>query len=126
MENTAHTIASLQALKELGVNISIDDFGTGYSNLGYLSQFSLSSLKIDRSFVRDILTDTNDKAIIKTILALGQSLELAVIAEGVETEAQYSKLLHLGCQQFQGYFFGEPMPQTSFVTRYRQRHEMQN
>jgi EAL domain-containing protein (putative c-di-GMP-specific phosphodiesterase class I) len=116
----------MQQLNTLGVRFSLDDFGTGYSSLSYLKLLPLKQLKIDRSFVRDLLTDPNDKAIIKTILALGQSLELAVIAEGVETEAQYSKLLHLGCQQFQGYFFGEPMPQTSFVTRYRQRHEMQN
>ncbi|HEY0924305.1 EAL domain-containing protein [Rheinheimera pacifica] len=119
-------IDKMQQLNTLGVRFSLDDFGTGYSSLSYLKLLPLKQLKIDRSFVRDLLTDPNDKAIIKTILALGQSLELAVIAEGVETEAQYSKLLHLGCQQFQGYFFGEPMPQTSFVTRYRQRHEMQN
>ncbi|WP_240222633.1 EAL domain-containing protein [Rheinheimera hassiensis] len=119
-------IDKMQQLNTLGVRFSLDDFGTGYSSLSYLKLLPLKQLKIDRSFVRDLLTDPNDKAIIKTILALGQSLELAVIAEGVETEAQYSKLLHLGCQQFQGYFFGEPMPQTSFITRYRQRHEMQN
>ena len=119
-------IDKMQQLNTLGVRFSLDDFGTGYSSLSYLKLLPLKQLKIDRSFVRDLLTDPNDKAIIKTILALGQSLELSVIAEGVETEAQYSKLLHLGCQQFQGYFFGEPMPQTSFVTRYRQRHEMQN
>ncbi|KUM54062.1 EAL domain-containing protein [Rheinheimera sp. EpRS3] len=119
-------IDKMQQLNTLGVRFSLDDFGTGYSSLSYLKLLPLKQLKIDRSFVRDLLTDPNDKAIIKTILALGQSLELSVIAEGVETEAQYSKLLHLGCQQFQGYFFGEPMPQTSFITRYRQRHEMQN
>ncbi|MBZ9611621.1 EAL domain-containing protein [Rheinheimera maricola] len=108
LQDIDSVIAKMQQLTALGVRFSLDDFGTGYSSLSYLKRLPLRQLKIDRSFVRDILTDPNDKAIIKTILALGQSLELAVIAEGVETDDQYQKLLQLGCQQFQGYYFGKP------------------
>jgi len=114
-------IDKMQQLTELGVRFSLDDFGTGYSSLSYLKRLPLKQLKIDRSFVRDLLTDTNDKAIIKTILALGISMELAVIAEGVETEAQYTKLLQLGCTQFQGYYFGKPLALNDFVTAQHQQ-----
>jgi diguanylate cyclase (GGDEF)-like protein/PAS domain S-box-containing protein len=108
-------IEKMRQLTELGVRFSLDDFGTGYSSLSYLKRLPLKQLKIDRSFVRDLLTDANDKAIIKTILALGVSMELAVIAEGVETNAQYQKLLQLGCRQFQGYYFGRPVALADFV-----------
>jgi diguanylate cyclase (GGDEF)-like protein/PAS domain S-box-containing protein len=113
-------IDKMQQLTAMGVRFSLDDFGTGYSSLSYLKRLPLKQLKIDRSFVRDLLTDANDKAIIKMILALGQSMELAVIAEGVETEEQYQKLLQLGCQQYQGYFFGKPVVLDTFVQQHRQ------
>jgi len=115
LQDVDTVIAKMQQLTNLGVRFSLDDFGTGYSSLSYLKLLPLQQLKIDHSFVRDLLTDPNDKAIVKTIMALGQSLELAVIAEGVESEAQYRKLLQLGCKQFQGYFFGKPQPLESFV-----------
>jgi len=98
----------------LGVGLSLDDFGTGYSSLSYLKQLPLDQIKIDRSFVRDILTDANDAAIAETVIALGQAFRLTVVAEGVETESQKDYLSRLGCAIFQGYYFGRPVPQADF------------
>ena len=103
-------IAKMSALKALGVRFSLDDFGTGYSSLSLLKRLPLDQLKIDQSFVRDVLVDAQDASIIKAIVALGDSLGLAVIAEGVETAAHRDALLRLGCTTFQGYFFGRPAP----------------
>jgi diguanylate cyclase (GGDEF)-like protein len=101
-------IAKMTRLKALGVGFSLDDFGTGYSSLAYLKLLPLDQLKIDQAFVRDLLTDPNDAAIAKTIVALGQSLGLSVMAEGVETLAQRDFLRKLGCTAYQGFFFGRP------------------
>ena len=109
MQNPAERIEELQRLRDLGIEISIDDFGTGYSSLSYLKQLPIDKLKIDQSFVRDILEDPNDKAIAEAIIALGQALNLEVIAEGVETEAQVHFLLSKGCYAAQGYFFSKPL-----------------
>ncbi|MEO3678393.1 EAL domain-containing protein [Rheinheimera sp. FR7-31] len=117
LQDVDSVIDKMLQLTELGVRFSLDDFGTGYSSLSYLKRLPLAQLKIDRSFVRDVLTDPNDEVIIKTMLALGQSLELSVIAEGVETQAQHEKLLQLGCQQFQGYHFGKPVPLIDFISQ---------
>ena len=101
----------MRTLKDLGVRFSLDDFGTGYSSLSYLKELPLDEIKIDRTFVRDIPNDDSDAAIVCAILAMSRSLDLKVVAEGVETDAQYAYLLQHGCQYFQGYLFGKPQPE---------------
>ena len=109
-------IAKMSALKARGVGFSLDDFGTGYSSLAYLKRLPLDQLKIDQGFVRDILSDANDAAIAQMVIALGESLGLAVIAEGVETQAQREHLERLGCHAYQGYLFSRPLPLEAFET----------
>jgi diguanylate cyclase (GGDEF)-like protein/PAS domain S-box-containing protein len=103
-------IAKMGALKSHGVGFSLDDFGTGYSSLTYLKRLPLDQLKIDQGFVRNIVTDPNDAAIAKMVVALAESLGLAVIAEGVEMQAQADFLAHLGCHAYQGYLYSRPLP----------------
>lgn len=114
VENVEQTIAKMSALKARGVGFSLDDFGTGYSSLSYLKRLPLDQLKIDQGFVRDILTDANDAAIAKMVIALADTLGLSVIAEGVETEAQRDFLAALGCHSCQGYLFSPPLPLAEF------------
>ncbi len=112
------TVETLNALERLGVGLAIDDFGTGYSSLTYLKQLPLTALKIDRSFVRDLVTDPDDRAIAATVVALGHHLDLRVVAEGVENEEQRQVLLEQGCDLAQGYLFAHPAPAAVFAERW--------
>ncbi len=109
LDDVEETISTMNALHEIGVKFSLDDFGTGYSSLQYLKRLPLDQLKIDYSFVRDITFDSSDQAIVRTIIVMAESLNLSIIAEGVETEEQRVLLLDKGCSQFQGYLFGRPV-----------------
>jgi len=120
MKNAEENIHVLRQLSDSGVTIAIDDFGTGYSSLAYLRRFQVDTLKIDQSFVRDVDTNLDDAAIVEAIVALGHSLKLNVVAEGVETEEQKQQLLKLKCDQCQGYLFGQPVPALEFEQRYLQ------
>ena len=114
LDDVESIITKMKELKAYGVGFSLDDFGTGYSSLSYLKRLPLDQLKIDQSFVRDVLSDSDNAAIARTIVALGQSLRLNVIAEGVETMAQRDFLEQSGCHAYQGYLFSRPVPIEAF------------
>ena len=114
LEDVEDAIAKMTALREHGVRFSLDDFGTGYSSLAYLRRLPLTQLKIDQSFVRDVPGTANACVIVRTIIVLGQNLDLTVIAEGVETQEQRDFLADTGCRLFQGYLFGRPLPIADF------------
>ena len=118
MENVQHSIASLQAIRDLGIHIAIDDFGTGFSSLSYLSKFSVDTLKIDRSFVIEMTESSQGLALVSTIISLAHALNLKVVAEGVETEEQARLLRVLSCDEMQGYLFSKPVPGEIFETRF--------
>lgn len=109
VKNIDEVIAKMKALKSLGLSFSIDDFGTGYSSLRYLKHLPLDQLKVDQSFVRDLIWDSNSRAIVHTIIAMANHLDLALIAEGVETDEERQVLLELGCKHYQGYYFSRPV-----------------
>ena len=109
MRDPDATLHLLQQIKALGIRIAIDDFGTGYSSLSHLKRFPVDSVKIDRSFVRDLETDPDDRELAKAIVAMSRSLRLRVVAEGVETEAQASMLSAMGCTSLQGFLYARPI-----------------
>ncbi len=122
MNNPEKAVSTLEELKELGVLIAIDDFGTGYSSLNYLKRFPVTSIKIDRSFVNDIHVDVDDKAIVDAVIGLGHSLNLEVVAEGVEEIEQLVYLQEKGCNFIQGYLFSKPLPASTFENWVNERH----
>mgnify|MGYP003587747054 CR=1 FL=1 len=121
LETGPQTTETLLALERLGVGLAIDDFGTGYSNLSYLKRLPLTTLKIDRIFVRNLVSDAHDRTLATTIITLGHGLGLQVVAEGVETNEQRRILFDQGCDLAQGYFFGRPMPAADFVAEWIQQ-----
>jgi EAL domain-containing protein (putative c-di-GMP-specific phosphodiesterase class I) len=109
VNHVEETIGKIESLRRFGVQFSLDDFGTGYSSLQYLKKIPLDQLKIDQSFVRGLETDHHDRSIVRTVIAIAQSLELEAIAEGVETEGQLQILKAEGCNFYQGFLLGVPM-----------------
>ena len=120
MRDADNSLAILRQLADMGVDLSIDDFGTGYSSLLYLKRLPANELKIDRGFVRDLEQDSDDAAIVSAIVALGQALDLRIVAEGVETPRQQDFLTRLGCDSLQGYLLGQPCPAEQFLGRLTQ------
>jgi EAL domain-containing protein (putative c-di-GMP-specific phosphodiesterase class I) len=117
LSNEDVTLTVLQELRDMGLKLAIDDFGTGYSSLSYLKMFPVSKLKIDRSFIRDLTVNADDEAITIAIIRMAKSLNLKVIAEGVETEAQMSFLRAHHCDEIQGYYFSQPASPDEIVDK---------
>nr|MDP2190253.1 EAL domain-containing protein [Rhodoferax sp.] len=121
IDNSDEMVETLRTLNDMGLKLSIDDFGTGYSSLSYLKRFPIDTLKIDQSFVHDIVTNPDDAAIVAGIIGLAHSLRMKVIVEGVETEDQRALLAQQGCDQYQGYYFSEPLPASEIVAKLQRR-----
>jgi EAL domain-containing protein (putative c-di-GMP-specific phosphodiesterase class I) len=115
MQDPQPTIAVLRALKDMGIQLTLDDFGTGYSSLCYLKRFPIDALKIDKSFVRGLCTDAGDAKLVSAVINLGRSFNLQVIAEGVETRAQFIALQRQNCAEGQGYYFQKPIAADEFA-----------
>jgi len=118
MQDVNHSIGSLLAIRALGVTIAIDDFGTGFSSLNYLAKLPVDTLKIDRSFVEEMVSATGGLTLVSVIINLARALRLNTVAEGVETDEQLRQLRFLGCDEMQGYLFGRPVPVESFEQKY--------
>lgn len=119
MEHAGETINQLNQLNQMGLSLAIDDFGTGYSSLAYLQRFPIQKLKIDSSFVHDIQDDDNDASIVKSIIGLAQNMQLTVVAEGIETEAQADWLRLQGCAQGQGFLYAKPLTPKQFDAHFQ-------
>ena len=115
VNHVENLISKMSQLKAHGIHLALDDFGAGYSSLNYLKRLPLDQLKIDQSFVHDLLEQPSNAAIVRTILALGDNLGLSVTAEGVETQAQFEALKQMGCRRFQGYLFAKPGPASALA-----------
>jgi EAL domain-containing protein (putative c-di-GMP-specific phosphodiesterase class I) len=115
MKRATSTDATLKALKETGMRLALDDFGTGYSSLSYLTKFPIDTIKIDQSFVRQISTDPTETAIVTAVISMAHSLNLIVVAEGVETREEFEFLSNLGCDEAQGFYFSRPVAAASFT-----------
>ena len=121
IDHSDEMVETLLTLNDMGLKLSIDNFGTGYSSLSHLKRFPIDTLKIDHSFVQDIVTDPDDASIVAGIIGLAHSLRMKVIADGVETEAQRAILARQGCDQYQGYYFSKPLPASEIVTKLQRR-----
>jgi len=121
MQESKSTDIVLQALKQLGVTLALDDFGTGYSSLSYMRRFPVDTLKVDRSFVRDLITDAADAGVVSAVIQMGKSLQMRVVAEGVETKEQVVCLRKMACAEAQGYYFSRPMNAADFSRLMRPR-----
>ena len=119
MDNPENVIELLGHIRSMGIHLSLDDFGTGQSSLAYLKRFPIDCVKIDRAFIKDMSDSTDDEAIARTIIAMAKSLNLIVVAEGVETVEQYELLKNMGCDQIQGYYFSHPLTADDFLAYYR-------
>jgi CheY-like chemotaxis protein len=124
MDNVEDIIPVLASLKALGIRLSVDDFGTGYSSLAYLKRFPLDALKVDKSFVQDIIADPSDASITRAIITMAHSLKLKVIAEGVESEGQLSMLIGNHCDEIQGYYFSRPVPPEEVTRMLKEDHRL--
>jgi EAL domain-containing protein (putative c-di-GMP-specific phosphodiesterase class I) len=125
MQDSKSTVVVLRALKELGLRLALDDFGTGYSSLSYMKRFPIDTLKIDRSFVRNITTDADDASIVSAVINMGKSLHLGVVAEGVETQDQLKFLQESGCPEAQGYYFSYPLNAPKFAALVRRNTRLE-
>ncbi|NIB43273.1 EAL domain-containing protein [Pseudomaricurvus alkylphenolicus] len=115
IQNVEETISTMTTLSSMGISFSLDDFGTGYSSISYLKRLPVTTLKIDYSFVRDIVTDRNDRVLVETIVTMGKLLDLDVVAEGVEEKSQLDMLAAFGCSCYQGFYYSKPVPLDEFV-----------
>jgi EAL domain-containing protein (putative c-di-GMP-specific phosphodiesterase class I) len=120
MANIERATALLEAINKMGVRLAIDDFGTGYSSLAQIKRFPIDTIKVDRSFIRDLQIDPEDRAITEAVIAMGRALSLTVVAEGVETEAQTSFLREHACHEIQGFHFSKPIAADEFAALLRQ------